>query len=451
MLFLFRLGKTLPKQILSPPPPAFDTSNSSDEYEGINEEYCEQSDIEDFAVNFPKKIHSLPSSALEKSKDSDEYEDIDDDIYDDTAISRLILFQSEVDESNKSMDKDTCNPPFVMRRPPPPILPFSNYDTGGKESHTAGPRKPPLPPPFRLEKKPDNTDCFAPPVPRRDRDTTKTQESEDDNEYEMCPFVPKRPPPVVLSEYKENKEDSANLPEVNSCKSLPLPMTPPQSDDRKDQGVKCSQMKPIPPIPPMKDTLNSAKNIPPPPRPPKQNNTKGDLKSLQTHDEKSFVPPNNNMISGSKPDQRDENNTPVDFVHGGSSFDGTASNVVCDDLRDTFKGSDFNSSENVSIGLGDTYKGSDFNSSNNFGNTHKGSDIDRTVRVETDTNLSVEPAPPIKTNPNDFSGPKPNSKSNIYVNVDFHERKSDDTHTVVYVNQNQPETKPAVPPRKPLN
>lgn len=122
---------------------------------------------------------------------------------------------------------------------------------------------------------------------------------------------------------------------------------------------------------------------------------------------------------------------------------------MSDDMRETFKGSDFNSSDNMSIGLGDTHKGSDFNSSNNLGDTHKGSDIDRTVRPAKDKSIGTESTSAIKTKPKVFPKPKAKPKSPFYVNDQ--ELKADDVSTPVYVNQNQPGTKPAVPPRKPLN
>lgn len=418
------------RRLQSQLPPISQESNEEDSdtydhisYDDISGFDDSLSDIKD-ADHLPENLYKIPSSALEKSKDSYTDADINND-YDD-AVSMRTPFQSKFEESKTlSEEKDTGDHAFVKRRPPPPI-PLSDYDKDGTESQIAGRQKSPSTSREHFcKKKTDTTYRFVPPVPCRDIDTTnlQVQESEADNGRENCPPVPTRPQTVVLS---ENKKESNDMTEVNICKPLPLLLTPTQSsddNDTKDQFVSCSHLKPISPIPgSMKDALNSVKHLPLPPRPPKPNCK-------------------NDMISGSKP--RPVSNSSVDSVYKGSDFDVTAPDVLYEDLRDTFKGSDFNCSENVSIGLGDTHKGSDFNSSANLNDNNIESDIE-------DTHLSVEPASLIKANPEDFSKTKP--KFNSYVNVDVPERKSDkSSHSLMYVNQNQPETKPAVPPRKPLN
>lgn len=373
------------------------------------------------------------------------------------------------------MEDDKTNSLVVKWKPPPP--PKINMDK--KDSNDGRRRPPPLPPPLPpLPQKPRKiesdtciADCSVLPVPRRDRDTTNPQESEDDNGYETCPSVLKRPP-VVL---REKKENSANPSDVNSCKSLPLPMTPPQSNENeaKDQDVYASQINPISPQQQTKDALNSAKKPPLPPKPPKPNSTDTNPKKELGKDESSNttelpVSPKNipqkrdkkspkqlsvlsnenqSTLCGSK--TRTDQSNFSDSVYKCSDFYGTVPSVMSDDMRETFKGSDFNSLDNVSIGLGDTHKGSDFNSSDNLGDTHKGSDIDRTFRATKDESIGDESTSAIKTKPKVFPKPNTKPKSTFYVNDQ--ELKADDISTPVYVNQNQPGTKPALPPRKPLN
>lgn len=378
---------------------------------------------------------------------------------------------SDDEESIKPVEDDKANSPVVKRKPPPP--PQINMDK--KDFHADGRRRPPPPLP-PLPQKPskiasDMADCSVPPVPRRDRDTSNPPESKDDKGYKTCPSVLKRPP-VVL---REKKEDSANPSDVNSCKSLPLPMTPPQSNENKveDQDVYASQINPISQQQ-TKDALNSAKKLPLPPKPPKPSkpnstdaNPKIDLGKdessnttalpvsprniPQKHDEKSpeqlSVSPNENQSASCGPKTKTDQSNSSDSVYKGSDFYGTVPSMMSDDMRETFKGSDFNSSDNMSIGLKDTHKGSDFNSSNNLGDTHKGSDIERTVRATKDKSIGTEPTSAIKTKPKVF--PKPKTNPTFFVNKQ--EWKADDISTPVYVNQNQPGTKPAVPPRKPLN
>lgn len=382
---------------------------------------------------------------------------------------------SDDEESIKPVEDDKANSAVVKRKPPPP--PQINMDK--KDFHADGRRRPPPPLP-PLPQKPnkiasDMADCSLPPVPRRDRDTSNPQESKDDKGYKTCPSVLKRLP-VVL---REKEEDSANPSDVNSCKSLPLPITPPpQSNENKeeDQDVYASQINPISPQQQTKDALNSAKKLPLPPKPPKPSkpnstdaNPKIDLGKdessnttalpvsprniPQKHDEKSSKPlsvsPNENQSASCGLKTKTGRSNSSDSVYKGSDFYGTVQSVMSDDMRETFKGSDFNRSDNMSIGLGDTHKGSDFNSSNNLGDTHKGSDIDRTVRPAKDKSIGTESTSAIKTKPKVFPKPKAKPKSPFYVNDQ--ELKADDVSTPVYVNQNQPGTKPAVPPRKPLN
>lgn len=385
---------------------------------------------------------------------------------------------SDDEESIKPVEDDKAISAVVKRKPPPP--PQINMDK--KDFHADGRRRPPPPLP-PLPQKPnkiasDMADCSLPPVPRRDRDTSNPQESKDDKGYKTCPSVLKRLP-VVL---REKEEDSANPSDVNSCKSLPLPITPPpQSNENKeeDQDVYTSQINPISPQQQTKDALNSAKKLPLPPKPPKppkpskpnstDANPKIDLGKdessnttalpvfprniPQKHDEKSSKPlsvsPNENQSASCGPKTKTGRSNSSDSVYKGSDFYGTVQSVMSDDMRETFKGSDFNRSDNMSIGLGDTHKGSDFNSSNNLGDTHKGSDIDRTVRPAKDKSIGTESTSAIKTKPKVFPKPKAKPKSPFYVNDQ--ELKADDVSTPVYVNQNQPGTKPALPPRKPLN
>lgn len=411
----------------------------------------------------PKQILGLPPSGLVNPKGIDEYADIYD--FDDCVTSSMpSKFDNE--DSIKPLD-DKANPLVVKRKPPPP--PIINMDK--KDCHDNGRRRPPppLPPlpqkPSKIES--DMSDCSIPLVPRRYIDTTNPQESEDDNGYETRTSAPKRPP-VVL---REKKEDSANPSDVNSCKSLPLPMKPPQSNENEaeDQDVHDPQINPISSQQQTKEALNSAKKPPLPPKPSKPNSTDANSKTELGKDgscnttelpvsarnippnppEQHSVSPNENQstLCGSK--TRTDQSNSLDSVYNGSDFYGTVPSVMSDDMRETFKGSDFNSSDNVSIGLGDTHKGSDFNSSDNLGDTHNGSNIDRTLRAAKDKSIGSKPTLAIKTKPIDFPKPKANPKSTFYVND--HELKADDISTPVYVNQNQPETKPAVPPRKPLN
>lgn len=56
----------------------------------------------------------------------------------------------------------------------------------------------------------------------------------------------------------------------------------------------------------------------------------------------------------------------VDFVYNGFDFYGIVLGVMFEDLRDIFKGLDFNSLDIVFIDLGDIYKGLDFISLDNL-------------------------------------------------------------------------------------
>lgn len=167
-------------------------------------------------------------------------------------------------------------------------------------------------------------------------------------------------------------------------------MTPSQSNENeaKDQDVQAPPIKPISPKQQKKDTLSSAKKLPLSPKSPKPNcpdvNQKTEFGKDEysnsthlpvspsniplKHDEKSSEhlcdSPNENLLMSS--------DSSVDSVYNGSDFYGTVPGVMSEDLRDTFKGSDFNSSDIVSIDLGDTHKGSDFISLDNLEDTHQG-------------------------------------------------------------------------------
>lgn len=90
--------------------------------------------------------------------------------------------------------------------------------------------------------------------------------------------------------------------------------------------------------------------------------------------------------------------------------------------------------------------GSCFDSSENIlkdrDGTKKEYATDRKNLVDKESSLSRESKSANKTNLNQRAKP-------FYVNDQ--ELKADDTSNPLYVNQNQPETKPALPPRKPLN
>lgn len=91
-------------------------------------------------------------------------------------------------------------------------------------------------------------------------------------------------------------------------------------------------------------------------------------------------------------------------------------------------------------------QGSCFDSSENIlkdrDGTKKEYATDRKNLVDKESSLSRESKSANKTNLNQRAKP-------FYVNDQ--ELKADDTSNPLYVNQNQPETKPALPPRKPLN
>lgn len=132
----------------------------------------------------------------------------------------------------------------------------------------------------------------------------------------------------------------------------------------------------------------------------------------------------NDMIFGLK--LRLVSNFFVDFVYKGFDFDVIVLDVLYEDLRDIFKGFDFNCLENVLIGLGDIYKGLDFNSFVNLNDNNIELDIE-------DIYFSVEFVLFIKVNFEDFL--KIKLKFNFYVNVDVLERKLDKFfYLLMYVN-----------------
>lgn len=231
----------------------------------------------------------------------------------------------------------------------------------------------------------DYENCVTSPIPFKSDDENSKKLVDGDKTYP--PDVLRKQLPILLH---ENQEGFANPSVVNSCKFLPLPMTPSQSNENeaKDQDVQAPPIKPISPKQQKKDTLSSAKKLPLSPKSPKPNcpdvNQKTEFGKDEysnsthlpvspsniplKHDEKSSEhlcdSPNENLLMSS--------DSSVDSVYNGSDFYGTVPGVMSEDLRDTFKGSDFNSSDIVSIDLGDTHKGSDFISLDNLEDTHQG-------------------------------------------------------------------------------
>lgn len=225
---------------------------------------------------------------------------------------------------------------------------------------------------------------FTSPIPCKSDEEDSKKIVDGDKTY--SPDVLGKQLPILL---RENQEGFANMSDVNSCKSLPLPMTPSQSNENeaKDQDVQAPPINPISPKQQKKDTLSSAKKLPISPKSLKSKCTDGNAKQEFGKDENSNsthlpvsprgIPPKHDEKSSEQVCVSSNENllTSSDFsdsVYNGSDFYGTVPVVMSDDMRETFKGSDFDSSDIVSIDLGDTHKGSDFISLDNLEDTHKG-------------------------------------------------------------------------------
>lgn len=198
-----------------------------------------------------------------------------------------------------------------------------------------------------------------------------------------------------------------------------LPNNPVQSDeyDNKHPDIEAKQVMPTIPISQRKNLLDSEKKLRLPPKPPDSNCAEGDLKT--EFGKNSFESP----LSPKK-------DPPT--KHNGQSFEQSTDNQSSDskkkkDRNETVKGSCFDSSENI-------LKDRD--------GTKKEYATDRKNLVDKESSLSRESKSANKTNLNQRAKP-------FYVNDQ--ELKADDTSNPLYVNQNQPETKPALPPRKPFN
>lgn len=271
-------------------------------------------------------------------------------------------------------------------------------------------------------------DCnFSPELSQSYIAESKAPIATKENQEEGLHKTPQFPPsPSFLQKKRGLKPDVSNPPDtrrfrdhlsfiLKNKKDLFLPNKPVKSDkyDEKDPDVEAKQVMPKIPISQKKEILDSEKKLRLLPKPPDSNCAEGDSKTefgdnsfeipLSQRKDPSKKQPTNNQSSDSKT-KRDRN--------------------------ETVKGSCFDSSENILKGRDDTKK--------EFA-------TDRKNLVKKENNLSRESKSANKTHQNPTAKPE----ATFYVNDQ--ELKADDISNPVYVNQNQPETKPALPPRKPLN
>lgn len=272
----------------------------------------------------------------------------------------------------------------------------------------------------------DNT---FPVMTRANRDGIQNEE----------PDIHKKTPPVP------RRKDSIHIPNT-SVQTF--------ENNDKQQGVKIAYVKPISPVRQKLDSVNSTKRLSS--LNPKRTNDdsitdldKNEYKTLPMYsnygsakNEEGPIPQiivSENQSSDSKmrTGRRRFNisDESLQSVYKSSDFDATQSNAIHDEMRETFKGSDI-----VEI------------FSRSRGDSEERSNIDLTVHINKVTNVIVESSPAIQTTRRRVP-PEPNTdpRSNIYVNEQGTEIDSNPTGMHVYVNEEQIEAKPPVPPRKPLN
>lgn len=281
-------------------------------------------------------------------------------------------------------------------------------------------------------------DCnFSPELSQSYIAESKAPTAVKENQEEGLHRIPQLPPPPsYLQKTPGLKSDVSNCsfpPDtrrfrdhlsfiLKNKKGLNIPNNPVQSDkyDQKDPDVEAKQVMPTIPISQRKDILDSDKKLRLPPKPPESNCAEGDPKT--EFGKNSFEIPLSQRKDSAK-------------KHNGQSFEQPTDNQSSDsktkrDRNETVKGSCFDSSENILKVRDDT---------------KKKSATDRKNLVEKESNLSRKSKSANKTNPN------PTAKPEATFYVKDQELKADDISNPLYVNQNQPETKPALPPRKPLN
>ncbi|XP_062579234.1 uncharacterized protein LOC134241172 [Saccostrea cucullata] len=198
-----RLGKTLPKQVLSLPPP-------------------------------PQPAQ--PGGNL--TPNVEQYEDIYD--YDDKELKESATTEGDGKVSSNEV------PPLPQPRRPPPPPPASYYNTNENKDNVTGKHNLPPPPPTRpkpivkandVKDTEDNSGRTPPPVSRMGNKT----DAED--KVNVClggvkvddtvPPVPTRPLPSSTGNQKESTRSS----DVNSCKVLPLPNIPQSNKDERIVNV----------------------------------------------------------------------------------------------------------------------------------------------------------------------------------------------------------------------
>ncbi|XP_048764539.2 uncharacterized protein LOC125672347 isoform X2 [Ostrea edulis] len=477
-----RLDKSLPKQILmAPPQPPPDQLSQSDRKPQNVEMYEDIYDYDEFDIST-----DLSQSCIEESKTTE-----------------------------KDGDSTVFPPPQTRRPPPPPPVSYYNTKESKSQGEVKRSLPPPPPRPKPKDDKgkeaevrlsPENkrkgadktlskgdSNDSIPPVPRRPPPLHDNDES--------IPPVPRRPPtlpdsddsippvprrPIPLPS-QENQKESAETTDEKSCKTLPLPKIP-QSDESESVDVEERSAQTVPPKTQTRHSnayqnvkeqksfqINKAKF---PPLPPKPEGTKN------TFDGTNPEPPRTPHTSGHK---NDTSPPPPPPLRRDNQLKSENPRTCVDNVRDfdkdsIHKSSDFAESASIMSqgSMGETCKGSDYvskTSTQNLGDTERGSDFDRTSesgvahRISdnlTDTERGSDfygKLPAMKTKPKILPKPsKSRPQPTFYVGEEdsseqmrkVDEVKRDECDTAkqsnpVYVNETETNTKPVVPPRKPLD
>lgn len=366
-----RYENTSQKQFHSLPTSEPDTPNYINEKMYENEKYaCAETNTEEKGNTF-SSLRTRSTQQTHKGLPNVVEYDYVDDCHDERG--------GEYDDAI-SLPKPT---PFCLKKNKEDITDASYYNTE-KEMWRDGHHNSPT--------SNEATDDFNLPVMTRvNRDENQNQE----------PDIHKKAPPVP------RRKDSIHIPNtsVMTCENID-----------KEQGVKIAYVKPIPPVGQNLDSnYGSAKN------------EEGPIPHI-------IVSENQSSDSKMRAERRSFNISD-ESVYKSSDFDATQSNAIHDEKRDTFKGSDI-----VEI------------FSRSLVDSQDRSNIDLTVRINKYTNVIVESSPAIQTTRRRVPPePKTDPRSNIYVNEQGTEVDNNPTGVHVYVNEKQTEAKPPVPPRKPMS